>query len=104
MRAFGKRFKDLSPAEMKSYASEFQRVAHWHRRGRVVEPWSPHFRSGRPHYGEANGKSRFTVDQVREIRRRWEEGKVTQRQLAREFDVHPSTINHVVVRRTWVDV
>jgi hypothetical protein len=53
----------------------------------------------RIHAGE-NGK--LSVEKVREIRRRWEAGGVTQASLAAKYRVDVSTISLVVRHRTWV--
>lgn len=51
--------------------------------------------------GESNPISRLTEDHVREIRRRYAAGGVTQRSLADEFGVDVTTVNLVVLRKTW---
>jgi hypothetical protein len=61
-------------------------------------------RKGRLKVGEANKLSRLTVEQVREIRAKYEAGGVSYRQLASEYGVHPPTLWKVVTRRTWQHV
>jgi hypothetical protein len=51
--------------------------------------------------GEANGESKLTADQVREIRRRYSAGDVGQRQLAREYGVVKNAIANILHRKTW---
>lgn len=40
-------------------------------------------------------------DDVREIRRRYETGRVTQLQMAIEYGVHETTITRIVNRKNW---
>jgi hypothetical protein len=53
-----------------------------------------------------NSLAKLTVEQVREIRRRYRKGVYGQGAyaLAREFGVHPNTLHAVVTHRTWKDV
>lgn len=51
----------------------------------------------RPSRGEQNVKARLTADQVLAIRA----SDRSQRELAREYGVDPSTINHITRGRTW---
>lgn len=51
--------------------------------------------------GERNNKAKLTWEAVRELRRRHAEGDVTVAQLAREHDMHPSTLWAVIEMRTW---
>lgn len=59
--------------------------------------------------GEEHGNAKLTVDQVREIRRRYAPGANrhstgNRAALAEEFGVAPSTIRDVVQRRRWKHV
>lgn len=54
--------------------------------------------------GERHHGSKLTDDIVRKIRRRYDEGGVTQTALAAEFGVWPGTINYVVRRQRWTHV
>lgn len=49
--------------------------------------------------GERASQAKLTADDVREIRRR--AGSETQRAIADDFGVDPSTISNVVRRKTW---
>lgn len=54
-----------------------------------------------------NGKfsmAKLTEDQVREIRRLWDVGKLNQMALGVMFNVHGSTIGQIVNRKTWQDL
>jgi hypothetical protein len=53
-------------------------------------------------YGEQHPQHKLTWDQVREVRKRYSLGRVTQRQLAKEFSVDPMTICNVVNGKIWV--
>jgi hypothetical protein len=46
----------------------------------------------------------LTEDGVREIRRRYAEGGVYQRELAEEYGVSPVTIHSVIARKSWKDI
>lgn len=59
------------------------------------------FRRGRAMArGEAQGRARFTAEQVVAIRRRVSQGEL-QKALAAEFGVTPTAINCIVLRKTW---
>ena len=47
------------------------------------------------------GNRKLTDTKVRQIRDRWQNQDVTQRQLAAEFGVSPSTVSDIVNERTW---
>lgn len=51
--------------------------------------------------GEDDPKSKLTWEQVREIRRRWEEGNVTQPSLGRQYGVSRSAIESIVLFHNW---
>jgi hypothetical protein len=51
--------------------------------------------------GEDNNHSRFTVEQVREIRERYSKGDVSQASLAREYGTSYNAIWCIVNRKTW---
>ncbi len=59
---------------------------------------------GRALCGKANAATRLTVDQVREIRRRYATGSIGTRLLAREYGVGRSTIQGIVSGKTWQHV
>lgn len=54
--------------------------------------------------GEENNKSKFTKDQVIEIRRAYENSEKNQSELAREYSVSQSAIWHIVKRKVWKHV
>jgi hypothetical protein len=51
--------------------------------------------------GEGNLNARLTWESVREIRRRWADGGVTQQALAVEYGMGKSQINNIVHGRQW---
>lgn len=53
--------------------------------------------------GEKNGWSKFTEDQIREIRKRIEAGE-SNASIARSFNVWKSTIRSINVGKTWARV
>jgi len=56
---------------------------------------------GNPPKGEKHGHSKLTEDDVREIRTRYANGGVLQRQLALEYGVWQRTIGRIINRETW---
>lgn len=46
-------------------------------------------------------KVKYTLDDVREIKRLWAEGSLTQRQLATRFKLTPSNISYIVGNSRW---
>lgn len=58
-------------------------------------------RHGTWQQGEAIGSSILTAEQVREIRRRWAAGGVTQRQIAKDFGIAHCTANAIIKGRLW---
>ena len=57
-------------------------------------------RHGRVPFGELNCNAKLTADQVRDIRRRHQEGSA-HRKLAREFKMSRPTISSIVNGLTW---
>jgi NUMOD4 motif/HNH endonuclease len=51
--------------------------------------------------GEARGHSKLTEKQVLEIRKRVSEKSATQRTLAFEFNISPTTICEIIKRKKW---
>jgi hypothetical protein len=51
--------------------------------------------------GEAHGMVKITEEQVLAIRQRYENKEATQRQLAKEFGLHQTTISLIVRRKKW---
>ena len=51
--------------------------------------------------GEAHGRSKLTARQVRQMRRRYARGGVTQTALARAYGVTSVAIHFIVQRKTW---
>lgn len=56
---------------------------------------------GRSSFGERNGRSKLGSEAVREIRRLYATGEVTQQQLAGMFGVEQITISNITTRKTW---
>ena len=54
--------------------------------------------------GEDNGNSKLTLDNVKEIRKLYEETKVTQKELSEIFKVGKSTIGYIVNYKTWKEL
>jgi hypothetical protein len=50
--------------------------------------------------GENHGRALFAEDDIRDIRRRVAAGEL-RKDLAEEYGAHPTTITHIVKRRTW---
>lgn len=61
-------------------------------------------RKGRSARGEKVWTCVLTAEKVSEIRRRYEAGNVTQRELASEYGVRQTTIGRIVLRQTWTHV
>jgi hypothetical protein len=55
-------------------------------------------------FGEHHHKAKFTADQVREIRRRWDTSEGTQSGMAREYGVRQNAIRAIVMRDVWKSV
>ena len=51
--------------------------------------------------GEGHGRSKLNRDQVREIRRRYADGGIHLRDLAKEFDVDHGSIRKIITRQNW---
>ncbi len=49
-------------------------------------------------------KSKLTIAQVEEVRALYATGRVTQRALAQQFSVDPSTVSNIVTGRRWAAV
>lgn len=82
----------VNPAHLEP-GTQAQNVADAKERGRCSPPPI--------HRGSDNKMARLTEADVREIRRRHAAGGVTQKALAREFKVSPSTVRDVISRRRW---
>jgi group I intron endonuclease len=54
-----------------------------------------------PKAGEKNGRAVLTDSDVREIRRRFAAGGISQQALADEYGVHQTAISKIVRRRAW---
>lgn len=54
--------------------------------------------------GERSGSAKLTAAQVRTIRKTYESGGISQRELGARFGVSQSTINLIVTRRRWTHV
>jgi hypothetical protein len=53
-------------------------------------------------YGEQNGKAKLTKSQVKAIRKRYRQGGVTQKSLARDYGVSETTIFYVCSGERWI--
>lgn len=51
--------------------------------------------------GENNGRAKLDEVKVREIREKYATGKVTQVQLAIEYNVSQGLIRHIIIRKLW---
>jgi hypothetical protein len=51
--------------------------------------------------GESNGRSKLKHDDVVEIRRLYQTGKITQRILGIMFRVSPQQISEIVLKKSW---
>lgn len=60
--------------------------------------------TGRAAHGERHGRSRFTTDQVLELRSLWETGEWKQRDLAKKYGVTQRAVWQVIHRHTWKHV
>lgn len=54
-----------------------------------------------PRRGEANGRAKLTVEQVEEIRDRYEAGVIRQKDLANEYGVSPAMISNIIREANW---
>lgn len=54
--------------------------------------------------GEKNPKARLSEEQVIEIRRKYDSGEMTQKEIADEYNVGWSTIHNIVFRLTWTHI
>lgn len=53
-------------------------------------------------YGEKNGKAKLTERQVKSIRKRYRQGGITQKALARDYGVSETTIFYVCSGERWI--
>lgn len=53
--------------------------------------------------GEKNGSSKLTWEIVREIRKLWNTGKYTQKQLAYRYKIGHKAINDIINNKKWID-
>ena len=63
-----------------------------HRKGRTV---------GAFRRGEEHSLSKLSLDQVKEIIRKWDGSRSYSTRVAQGYHVHPNTIRDVIRRRTW---
>jgi hypothetical protein len=68
--------------------------------GTVAENNSDKQRKGRAMRGQGHERAKLTEKQVIKIRERCASGEM-QKQIASEYGVLPTTINNIVVRRSW---
>lgn len=69
-----------------------------HARGR--DNWS----TGKLKRGSAHPQTKITEDDVREIRRRYAAGGITQRELGEEYGMSQPKIGKIILRRSWTHV
>ena len=73
-------------------------------RDSLVMGTSNFLRPLRKMHGSANKNAKLTEDVVREIRRRYAQGGVSQQALADEYGVSQSKISDAIHRKTWAHV
>lgn len=54
--------------------------------------------------GEKQWNSKFSDDDIIEIRRKWDNGEYSQTELAKQYNVKPNTINQIVNRKRWTHI
>ena len=69
-----------------------------------VKHSSDNGRYGESFRGTNNPKARLTEEQVIEIRRKYDSGEMTQKEIAKEYNVGWSTIHNIVLRLTWTHI
>lgn len=57
-----------------------------------------------PFYGEYNPSAKLNWSLVNEIRKLWSEGGLYQKEIAERFDIKQSTVGHIVLNKSWVDL
>lgn len=55
----------------------------------------------KPLSGEKNGNSRFTAEQVKEMRALYSSGELNQHEIAERFGTHQGVIWAIVTKKTW---
>lgn len=55
-------------------------------------------------YGSRNGKAKLTEKEVESIRRRYSEGRITQKSLARYHGVSETTIYYICSGERWINL
>ena len=71
--------------------------------GTIAENMADRRRDGTASWADQGrtAKLTLTVDQVNEIRKRYDIGKITQRELGEEYGVTRATISHIITGRRW---
>lgn len=59
---------------------------------------------GRTARGVKAAKSKLTPDAVRNIRRLWRETEISQTELAKQYEVSPTSIHKIIYLETWKHV
>ena len=75
------------------YCTHSKNIQHGHDMGLMNTP-----------RGENHSRAKLTKSQVLEIRTRYSDGGVTQKELAMEYGVGSSTIGEIVNRRNWTHI
>lgn len=57
-----------------------------------------------PLQGDGHFGAILTTDQVREIRKAYKAGGITQRAMAKQYGVSPTAINQIITRKRWKHV
>lgn len=97
----------IGPGEMVCHRCDnppCQNPAHWFR-GVNADNMADMAKKGRatgPGRGEDHHATRLTWEDVWEIRRRYERGTISQKELASEFGVSRESIGHIVRNERWV--
>ena len=51
-----------------------------------------------------NSNTKLNIKKVKEIKELLKEGKLTQREIARKYNVAPTTISNINIKKYWIDV
>ena len=69
--------------------------------GTQLENMQDREQKGRTARGSANGKAKLNAEQVKEIRKRYQAGGITYKQLGLDYEVSKEAIQGIVKRRRW---
>lgn len=51
--------------------------------------------------GEKSSSAKITNEDVIEIREKYKQGNISQKELAKEFNLHQKTISNITLKQTW---